>query len=158
VDIDTIDIFVFGFQEIVKLNADQILNTDTTNAKMWAEAILYQLNLKRQRKVILLRQEQMVGICVIVLVSKDQAECIKGLQVQRSEVGVGGLAGNKGALGIKLSYNDSSMCFVCAHLSAGQHQVQDRIKNYRTISDQFNKGMSAYSSEYVKNNRLILPY
>jgi hypothetical protein len=162
VDIDTIDIFVFGFQEIVKLNADQILNTDTTNAKMWAEAILYQLNLKRQRKVILLRQEQMVGICLIVLVSKDQAECIKGLQVQRSEVGVGGLAGNKGALGIKLSYNDSSMCFVCAHLSAGQHQVQDRIKNYRTISDQFNKGMSAYSSDYVfwlgdLNFRIDLP-
>jgi hypothetical protein len=52
VDIDTIDVFVFGFQEIVKLNADQILNTDTTNAKRWADAILNHLNSKRQRKVI----------------------------------------------------------------------------------------------------------
>jgi hypothetical protein len=46
----------------------------------------------------------MVGLMVCVLVAKDQVDLIRNLQVQRSEVAVGGLSGSKGALCHHLKY------------------------------------------------------
>ena len=45
------------------------------------------------------------------------------------------------------SYMDSSFCFISAHLSAGQNQVDDRIKNYKVIKKQFNKSLNIKQSE-----------
>jgi len=57
---------------------------------------------------------------------------------------------------------DSSFGFVSAHLSAGQHQVDDRIKNYKVIKKQFNKSLNIKQTDYLfwlgdLNFRISLP-
>ncbi|RUS27100.1 LOW QUALITY PROTEIN: Endonuclease/exonuclease/phosphatase [Jimgerdemannia flammicorona] len=45
------------------------------------------------------------------------------------------MAGNKGAVAIRMDYCDTSMCFVAAHLAAGQLAWEDRNNDYHTISE-----------------------
>lgn len=43
------------------------------------------------------------------------------------------MAGNKGAIAIRLEYGTTSICFVTAHLAAGHTNVDQRNMDYRTI-------------------------
>jgi len=43
------------------------------------------------------------------------------------------MAGNKGAIAIRLEYGTTSMCFVTAHLAAGHTNVEQRNMDYYTI-------------------------
>lgn len=44
------------------------------------------------------------------------------------------MAGNKGAVAIRLEIDDTSCCFVTAHLAAGFANYEERNRDYRTIS------------------------
>ncbi len=44
------------------------------------------------------------------------------------------MAGNKGAVGIRMDWADTSICFVTAHLAAGFANYEERNRDYRTIS------------------------
>ena len=44
-----------------------------------------------------------------------------------------GMAGNKGAIAIRLEYGTTSICFVTAHLAAGHTSVDQRNMDYYTI-------------------------
>src|SRR5271170_1573412 len=44
-----------------------------------------------------------------------------------------GMAGNKGAIAIRLEYGTTSICFVTAHLAAGHTSVEQRNMDYYTI-------------------------
>ena len=50
------------------------------------------------------------------------------------KTGLGGQAGNKGAVAIRFMLNSTSLCFVCAHFAAGQSQVKERNSDYHEIS------------------------
>lgn len=45
-----------------------------------------------------------------------------------------GYAGNKGAVAIRMDFDNTSLCFVTAHLAAGFANYEDRNRDYRTIS------------------------
>src|SRR5271169_1752527 len=45
-----------------------------------------------------------------------------------------GMAGNKGAIAIRLEYGTTSICFVTAHLAAGHTSVDQRNMDYYTIN------------------------
>jgi len=44
------------------------------------------------------------------------------------------VAGNKGAVAIRMDFANTSMCFVTAHLAAGFANYEERNRDYRTIS------------------------
>lgn len=44
------------------------------------------------------------------------------------------MAGNKGAVAIRLEIDDTSCCFVTAHLAAGFANYEERNRDYHTIS------------------------
>ena len=46
-----------------------------------------------------------------------------------------GKTGNKGGVAISFNLYSTSLCFVCAHLAAGQNNVADRNKHYEYIRD-----------------------
>lgn len=50
------------------------------------------------------------------------------------KTGMGGKAGNKGAVGIRFQFHSTSLCFICSHLTAGQSQVRERNEDYREIA------------------------
>ena len=44
-----------------------------------------------------------------------------------------GMAGNKGAVAIRMEYADTRLCFVTAHLAAGFANYNERNRDYATI-------------------------
>ncbi len=49
------------------------------------------------------------------------------------KTGLGGTAGNKGAVAIRMVIHGSSMCFLCGHFAAGQSQYAERNADYVEI-------------------------
>ena len=45
-----------------------------------------------------------------------------------------GMAGNKGAVAIRMTYADTRICFVTAHLTAGFANYDERNRDYNTIT------------------------
>lgn len=62
------------------------------------------------------------------------AVCSRDVAIDTVKTGMGGKAGNKGAVGIRFQFHSSSFCFVCSHLTAGQSQVKERNEDYREIT------------------------
>lgn len=56
------------------------------------------------------------------------------MAIDTVKTGMGGKAGNKGAVGIRFQFHSTSFCFVCSHLTAGQSQVKERNEDYREIT------------------------
>lgn len=62
-----------------------------------------------------------------ILFSRDVA-------IDTVKTGMGGKAGNKGAVAIRFQFHSTSFCFICSHLTAGQSQVKERNEDYREIT------------------------
>ncbi|XP_048457144.1 synaptojanin-2-like isoform X2 [Rhincodon typus] len=157
------DIFAIGFQEMVELNAGNIVNASTTNKKMWAEQL--QKAISRTHKYILLSSGQLVGVCLYIFVRLHHVPHIREVAVDRVKTGMGGKAGNKGAVAVRLQFYSSTLCFICAHLTAGQSQVKERNEDYREIMQKlsFPMGRNVFCHDLVywcgdSNFRLDLPH
>ena len=123
-----IDIYAIGFEEMVDLDAKNIVNASGENAREWAEELAKTLN--RDTKYSLVTYQQLVGVCLYVFVRPELAGEIREVLVEEVKTGMGGKTGNKGAVAISFTYAASSFCFLCSHFAAGQTQVQERNNDY----------------------------
>lgn len=126
------DIFAIGFQEIVDLNASNIMAASSDNAKAWAEEL--QKTLSRDEPYTLLTYQQLVGVCLYVYIKPEHAEHIRDVASDSVKTGLGGATGNKGATAIRFVFHGTSLCFVAAHFAAGQSQVIERNADYNEIT------------------------
>lgn len=147
------DMFVLGFQEIVPLTAQQILQTDPEKRLVWERKILDTLKKRPNIKnnYVILRSEQLVGTALMVLVKEELTSVIRNVEGTSRKTGLRGMSGNKGAVGIRLDYHDTSFCFLTAHLAAGHSNVEERNADYRTIAHglHFQKGKTIGTHENV---------
>ncbi|XP_061659106.1 synaptojanin-1 [Syngnathoides biaculeatus] len=157
-----VDIFAIGFEEMVELNAGNIVSASTTNQKLWAAEL--QKNISRDHKYVLLASEQLVGVCLFVFIRPQHAPYIRDVAVDTVKTGMGGATGNKGGVAIRLLFHTTSICFVCSHFAAGQSQVKERNDDYNEITRRlsFPMGRLLYSHDYVFwcgdfNYRINLP-
>ncbi|KAF8238902.1 inositol polyphosphate phosphatase [Tricholoma matsutake] len=167
VDPHSPDMLVIGFQEIVPLTAHQIVQTDPEKRRIWENKILETLD-RRPKKTcnyVLLRSEQLVGTALMVLVKADLTAVIRNVEATTRKTGLRGMSGNKGAVGIRLEYHDTSFCFLTAHLAAGHANVEERNADYGTIANglHFQKGKMISSHDNViwvadTNYRVDLDY
>ncbi|XP_044277958.1 synaptojanin-2 isoform X1 [Varanus komodoensis] len=143
------DIFAVGFEEMVELNAGNIVNASTTNRKMWGEQL--QKALSRTHRYILLTSAQLVGVCLFIYVRPHHVPFIREVAVDTVKTGMGGKTGNKGAVSIRFQFHSTSLCFICSHLTAGQSQVKERNEDYKEITQKlsFPMGRSMFSHDYV---------
>lgn len=58
----------------------------------------------------------------------------RDVAVQTVKTGLGGNAGNKGGVAIRLLLHATSICLVCSHFAAGQSGVADRNSDYHDIA------------------------
>lgn len=131
------DLMVLGFQEMVPLTAQQIVQTDPEKKRAWEAKILETLARRpnKQGEYILLRSHQLVGTALLVLVKKELTGVIRNVEAASHKTGLRGMSGNKGAVGIRLDYHDTNFCFVTAHFAAGHSNVDERNTDYRTIAN-----------------------
>ncbi|XP_068926416.1 synaptojanin-2 isoform X2 [Petaurus breviceps papuanus] len=143
------DIFAVGFEEMVELSAGNIVNASTTNRKMWGEQL--QKAISRSHRYILLTSAQLVGVCLYIFVRPYHVPFIRDVAIDTVKTGMGGKAGNKGAVGIRFQFHSTSFCFICSHLTAGQSQVKERNEDYKEITQKlsFPMGRSVFSHDYV---------
>ncbi|KAG8953173.1 inositol polyphosphate 5-phosphatase [Tulasnella sp. 419] len=160
------DMMVLGFQEIVPLTAQQIVQTDPEKMVRWERKIMDTLS-KRESKTqyLILRSEQLVGTALIVVVKSELTTVIRNVEAATRKTGLRGMSGNKGAVAIRLNYHDTSFCFLTAHLAAGHVNVDERNSDYRTISENlhFSKNRHIEDHENViwagdTNYRIDLDY
>ena len=77
---------------------------------------------------------QLVGVCLFIFVSDEHIAACTDVAVDTCKTGAKGKAGNKGGVAVRLRLYDSSICFVCAHLAAGQSHVSERNQGQPAVS------------------------
>ncbi|KAI9172009.1 Inositol-1,4,5-trisphosphate 5-phosphatase 1 [Paramyrothecium foliicola] len=131
------DVYVVGFQEIVELSPQQIMNSDPSRKQLWEQAVKRTLNQRQAsiggEKYVLLRSGQLVGAALCIFVKTTALANIKNVEGSVKKTGMSGMAGNKGAVAIRFDYANTHICFVTAHLAAGFANYDERNRDYATI-------------------------
>lgn len=131
------EVVVVGFQEIVELSPQQIMNSDPSRKQAWERAVKTCLNTHAKKigseNYVLLRSGQLVGAALCIFVKVSALQEIKGVEGGVKKTGLSGMAGNKGAVAIRMEYASTQLCFVTAHLAAGFANYDERNKDYHTI-------------------------
>lgn len=131
---DEINIYIFGFQEIVQLSANSIYQADETNMNMWATLLREDINKRRSKsKITLAHCVQLVGLAILIFVSEPYLANIRHFIIEKAKVAAKGMAGNKGAVVCRFDFKDTMISCICAHLTAGQSQTQERQKDLENI-------------------------
>ena len=138
--VDQPEIVVVGFQEIVELSPQQIMNSDPRRKQLWESAVKNTLNLhhteeKGGENYVLLRSGQLVGAALCIFVKASVLPIIKNVEGSIKKTGMSGVAGNKGAVAIRMDYASTQLCFVTAHLAAGFTNYEERNRDYVTIHE-----------------------
>jgi synaptojanin len=114
---------IIGIQELIQLTAGQIVSADTDKLRQTWESYLFRsLNAIYSGKYVLLRSLNLVALGFFVFVHDDKASSIRKTEFSIIKTGLGGMAGNKGGIGMRLIYNDTPLIFITAHLAAGLYK------------------------------------
>lgn len=62
-----------------------------------------------------------------------QFSLFRDVGVATVKTGIGGKAGNKGGVAIRMLLHSTSICFVCSHFAAHQNKVLERNHDYSDI-------------------------
>lgn len=150
------EIVAVAFQEIVDLDVQQIMSTDPDRRKAWESAVRKTLNRDGQRyggeDYVLLRGGQLVGASLSVFVRASVLPMIKNVEGAVKKTGLSGMAGNKGAVAIRMDYAATSICLVTAHLAAGFQNYDERNQDYRTIAS----GIRFQTGRTIEDHKSIL--
>ncbi len=123
-----IDIYAVGFEEMVDLDAKNIMSASSENARSWAQELTKVLS--RDGRYCLLTYQQLVGVCLYVFARPEVAPHVRDVAVDSVKTGMGGATGNKGAVAVRMRVHSTSMCFVCSHFAAGQSNITDRNNDF----------------------------
>ncbi len=134
------DVYAIGFQEIVDLNVVNVGldgSKSAERAEVWKKCIEDTLNSYHSDTAYkLLMEKHLVGVLLCVFIKQSlfpKVVDVRGIDVA---VGFGGIMGNKGGVSIRMNLYDTSICFVCSHLSAHQDKVDSRNKDFKNIMEQ----------------------
>jgi len=143
------DIYVLGFQEIVPLNAINVLGpSKRCVSTKWNSLIGKALNQKKtqdgaelhhtttnssasqQGCFRCIRSKQMVGIFASIWVRSNLRPYIHHLDVSCVGSGIMGYLGNKGSVSVRFMLHETSFCIVCCHLASGGKQGDVLLRNF----------------------------
>jgi phosphatidylinositol-bisphosphatase len=133
------DIYAIGFQEIVDLNALNVVLDGSNTSEMtsyWQNQIEMCLNKDNTGyKYSLVAEEHLVGMLLFVYAKIKVRQNIKDIRTTNCGIGILGVLGNKGSAAIRFKLSDTSFCFVCTHLRASQNQVIGRNEDFHMLLD-----------------------
>ena len=126
------ELYAVGFQEL-DLSANALLLNDTSKSVVWEEAISRSLN-SRGARYTMIASRQLVGMLLCVFVREELRGQVGNVAAVAEGVGLMGMMGNKGGVGVRIRFCDSTLVFVNSHLSAHQENIDRRNQDYRDIS------------------------
>ncbi|KAG0021750.1 inositol polyphosphate 5-phosphatase [Podila clonocystis] len=132
-DIPEPDLYVIGFQEIVKLTPKQIMATDENKRIVWEQEVERTINRRGGSRYVQLRSGQLVGAALMIYAKEQNVPYIRNLEISIKKTGMGGMAGNKGAVAVRMDYYETSLCLVTSHLASGQDNLTERNNDFHTI-------------------------
>jgi hypothetical protein len=128
----TPDIYIIGLQEIVSLNAKNImLSSNSSKVDFWRNLICK--NLGEIDKYVLLKSLDLVGIYLVVFIKESLKENVRNIDSFIVKSGLLGTMGNKGSCLMRFNYLDTSLAISCNHLTAGGSHVGARINEITDI-------------------------
>ncbi|KAK6130224.1 hypothetical protein DH2020_036034 [Rehmannia glutinosa] len=77
----------------------------------------------------LVASKQMVGVFLTVWVRSELTEHVRNIKVSCVGRGLMGYLGNKGSISISMLLHQTSLCFVCSHLTSGQKEGDELRRN-----------------------------
>ena len=130
------DLVVIGVQELIKLTPGEYITADTDRLRIiWETALQKTLNALPGADYVVLRSAHLVALGLFVFIKRDLTSRLREVEVAKIKTGLMGMAANKGGIGIRMKIDDSSLAFVTAHFAAGQSAIEDRNKDYSTITN-----------------------
>ncbi|KAF9973946.1 inositol polyphosphate 5-phosphatase [Actinomortierella ambigua] len=151
-DVPEPDLYVIGFQEIVKLTPKQIMATDVSKREVWEREVEKAINRPgTSSRYVQLRSGQLVGAALMIYVKEENTPYIKNVECSIKKTGMGGMAGNKGAVAIRMDYFETTLCFVTSHLASGQDHIDDRNNDFHTIDSgiSFSRGRAILGHDII---------
>lgn len=148
--VESADVYALGLQEVVPLNAQQILMTDPDKLRAWESVLVDSFARRAGERYILLRSEQLVGTALVIFLRESLVGHIRQVEASTKKTGLKGMSGNKGGVAIRMNIFDTSFCFITAHFAAGKSNVEERNGDFSTISRElhFNSGRSINNSNH----------
>ncbi|KAL8887671.1 MAG: hypothetical protein Q9215_004800 [Flavoplaca cf. flavocitrina] len=114
------------------------MSTDPSRRQVWEQAVRLAINSRMrgstEEEYVLLRSGQLVGAALLIFVRSSALRKIKNVEGSVKKTGMSGMAGNKGAVAIRMEYANTRICLVTAHLAAGFANYEQRNIDYHTIS------------------------
>ena len=97
---------------------------------MWEGIILkYLEDFYPKNPFSLLVSHQLVGVSISLFIRADYIDSVREVKIASKKTGMGGMAGNKGSVAVRLNVHNTSMCFVASHFAAGQNNPQERDRD-----------------------------
>lgn len=168
---DSPDILVFGFQELVDLEDKKTTaksffksskKKDSSDVdrmshqyRDWKDYLIRCLDdhLPSSDLYHLIHTASMVGLFTCIFVKSSLRDRIHNMSAAEVKRGMGGAFGNKGALVVRFTLDDSSLCFVNCHLAAGQTQTPNRNNDISAILE--GQILPAERSAHARQNHFV---
>lgn len=137
------DIYAIGLQEVNAQPQQQVLGLFKEDP--WTHKAK---KLLRFYNYVAVKTEQMQGLLLTMFVRRPHIEHIKDMEAEFTRTGFGGIWGNKGAVSIRFSLYGCGISFVVAHLAAHDHQLDERIEDYKQILENHHYHVKRYREIY----------
>ena len=123
------DIYFIGFQEVVELNATNVIMITGEKQQQILDEWDKKINESIQKvgKYNKLVEMNLVGINFYFYILEDKMEKVSNISKKLVKTGLGGTTGNKGSCCINFEYENTSLSIACSHLAAGNKNKQ-RLK------------------------------
>ena len=127
------DIYFIGLQEVVKLNATNIIITGEEKLQQilseWDKKVCESIQkIGKYKKLVIMN---LVGINFFSYILEDKFDKIKNISKKIVKTGFGGTTGNKGSCVINFDYENTSFSVSCSHLVA--NKKNKRLKELEYI-------------------------
>ncbi|KAF2306128.1 hypothetical protein GH714_012942 [Hevea brasiliensis] len=129
------DIYVLGvsFSDLLSLE-DELGNEDFKRLLCLSEEgspspPCFSAGSPMRQHYCLAASKQMVGIFLCVWVRSDLYKHISNLKVSCVGRGIMGYLGNKGSISISMTLHQTTVCFVCTHLTSGEKEGDEVRRN-----------------------------
>lgn len=159
-DCEFVELLAVGFQEIVPLNARNVLQTENTQEALgrWNSAILSFLNAGRGVNYVHLSSISLVGLGLSLFARRDLVEnhSISSVISDSVKTGFKGTIGNKGGVAIRCQIHETSVVIWNCHLASGLANLEARLSQLADVHGKAFQGQRKVPKIWEHDVKILL--